>query len=169
MAVDIDPSAGRENPRTRIPLKIEEALVAAAMAAMALITVANVVTRYLTDISLAFTEEYSVVLMVLVALLGTAVATASGRHIRIAYFVELMGPRGQRIAEMIAMVLTVLCFGILVWYGWRLAYDEYRFEVLSNGLGNPNWWYTGWLPVLSAIVVLRAIGRLVRLMRGQDG
>ncbi len=143
--------------------------MAAAMAAMALITAANVATRYLSDISLAFTEEYSVVLMVIVALLGTAVATASGRHIRIGYFVDLMPRRGQRIAEMAGTALTLLCFGILVWYGYRLAYDEYRFEVLSNGLGNPNWWYTGWLPLLSAVVVARALGRLIRLARGQDG
>ncbi|MGG5809557.1 TRAP transporter small permease [Falsiroseomonas sp. CW058] len=169
MAAEPDPTVGRDNPATRIPLKVEEVLVAAAMAAMALITAANVVTRYLTDISLAFTEEYSVVLMVLVALLGTAVATASGRHIRIAYFTDLLSPRGRRLAEMAAMALTVLCFGILVWYGWRLAYDEYRFEVLSNGLGHPNWWYTGWLPLLSAVVVARAIGRLIRLARGGDG
>jgi TRAP-type C4-dicarboxylate transport system permease small subunit len=144
-------------------------LVAAAMASMALITLANVVSRYLTNVSLAFTEEYSVVLMVLVALLGTALATASGRHIRIGYFTDLLSPRRQRGAEMCAMILTVVCFGILVIFGWRLAYDEYRFEVLSNGLGHPNWWYTGWLPLLSAIVVLRAIGRLIRLSRGQDG
>ena len=169
MAADIDPTAGRTNPKTRVSLKIEEMLVAAAMAAMALITAANVVTRYLTDISLAFTEEYSVVLMVLVALLGTAVATASGRHIRIGYFVDLLPPSGQRIADMASLALTILCFGILVRYGYTLAYDEYRFEVLSNGLGNPNWWYTGWLPLLSAVVVLRALGRLIRLARGPDG
>ncbi|WP_237213640.1 TRAP transporter small permease [Falsiroseomonas oryziterrae] len=169
MSADLDPTATRANPRTRIPLKVEEVLVAAAMAGIALITAANVATRYLTNISLAFTEEYSVVLMVIVALLGTAIATASGRHIRIGYFVELLSPRGQRAVEMAGTALTVLCFGILVWYGYRLAYDEYRFEVLSNGLGNPNWWYTGWLPLLSAIVVLRALGRLIRLARGQDG
>lgn len=169
MSAELDPTAERANPKARIPLKVEEVLVAAAMAAMALITAANVVSRYLTNISLAITEEYSVVLMVLVALLGTALATASGRHIRIGYFTDLLAPRGRRIAEMAAMALTVLCFGILVWYGWKLAYDEYRFEVLSNGLGNPNWWYTGWLPLLSAVVVLRAIGRFIRLSRGQDG
>jgi TRAP-type C4-dicarboxylate transport system permease small subunit len=169
MSAELDPTAARENPKTRIPLKVEEVLVASAMAAMALITAANVVSRYLTNISLAITEEYSVVLMVLVALLGTALATASGRHIRIGYFTDLLPRRGRRMAEMGAMALTVLCFGMLVWYGWRLAYDEYRFEVLSNGLGNPNWWYTGWLPLLSAVVVLRAIGRFIRLLRGQDG
>jgi TRAP-type C4-dicarboxylate transport system permease small subunit len=169
MAAEPDPSAFRENPRTRITLKIEEALVAAAMAAMALITAANVVTRYLSDISIAFTEEYSVVLMVLMTLLGTAIATASGRHIKIGYFLDFLAPRGQRIAEMVAMAMTMVCFGILVAYGWRLAYDEYRFEVLSNGLGHPNWWYTGWLPLLAAVVVLRALGRFIRLARGLDG
>jgi TRAP-type C4-dicarboxylate transport system permease small subunit len=169
MSAELDPTAERVNPKTRVPLKVEEVLVAAAMAAMALITAANVVSRYLTNISLAITEEYSVVLMVLVALLGTALATATGRHIRIGYFTDLLPKRGRRIAEMAGMALTVVCFGILVWYGWRLAYDEYRFEVLSNGLGNPNWWYTGWLPLLSAVVVLRAIGRFIRLSRGQDG
>jgi TRAP-type C4-dicarboxylate transport system permease small subunit len=169
MAAEPDPSAPRGNPATRVPLAIEEALVAAAMAAMGLITAANVVTRYLSDVSLAFTEEYSVVLMVLVALLGTAIATASGRHIRIGFFVEMLSPRAQRAAEMLAMALTILCFGLLAWYGARLAYDEYRFEVMSNVLGNPNWWYTGWLPLLSCVVILRAAGRFLRLAFGGSG
>lgn len=169
MSADLDPAGPRPGPRTRIPLRIEEVLLAAAMGAIALITAANVVSRYLTNISLAFTEEYSVVLMVIVALLGTAIATATGRHIRIGYFPEKMPPAAQRFAELAGLALTMICFGILVWYGYRLAYDEYRFEVLSNGLGNPNWWYTGWLPLLSAIVVLRAVGRFIRLARGKDG
>jgi TRAP-type C4-dicarboxylate transport system permease small subunit len=169
VSVELDPGGTRRNPRTRIPLRIEEVLLAVAMAAIALITAANVATRYLTDVSLAFTEEYSVVLMVIVALLGTAVAAASGRHIRIGYFVEMLRPRGQRLAELAGTLLTILCFGMLVWYGYRLAWDEYRFEVLSNGLGNPNWWYTGWLPLLSVLVVLRAIGRAIRLARGRQG
>jgi hypothetical protein len=39
--------------------------------------------------------------------------------------------------------------------------------VLSNGLGNPNWLYTGWLPLLSLLVMARAAGRLVRIARGE--
>lgn len=169
MAAEPDPTAERINPRTRVPLRVEEMLIALAMAIMVAITSANVVTRYLTNVSLAFTEEYSVALMVIVALLGTALATASGRHIRIGVLVDGRSARFRRRAEMVAMVLTIACFGLLIWYGARLAYDEYDFEVLSNGLGHPNWLYTGWLPLLSAVVVLRAVGRLVRLMRGQDG
>nr|WP_246522722.1 TRAP transporter small permease [Neoroseomonas eburnea] len=150
-------------------MRIEEVLIAAAMAAMALITAANVVTRYLTNVSLAFTEEYSVALMVVVALLGTALATATGRHIRIGVLIDEGPPAYRRWAEAAAMVLTIACFALLAWYGARLAYDEYRFEVLSNGLGHPNWLYTGWLPLLSLVVIGRAAGRLMRVLRGAEG
>jgi hypothetical protein len=58
---------------------------------------------------------------------------------------------------------------LLAIFGAKLAYDEYRFEVLSNGLGNPQWLYTGWLPLVSLLVIARATGRLIRLARGEDG
>ncbi|MBW8270597.1 TRAP transporter small permease [Caldovatus sp. SYSU G05006] len=139
------------------------------MAAIALITAANVALRYLTDVSIAFTEEYSVALMVIVALLGTSLAMAGGRHIRIGYLVDGLPPPWRRRAEMAAMALAVLCFGLIAGYGALLAWDEYRFEVLSSGLGNPQWLYTGWLPLLSLAVIGRAVGRMVRLARGRDG
>jgi TRAP-type C4-dicarboxylate transport system permease small subunit len=166
VAAELDPTRSGPPPRTWLPLRFEEVVVAAGMAAIALITAANVVTRYLTNISLAFTEEFSVVLMVIVTLFGTALAMAGGRHIRIEYFVDLLGTRGRRVAEMVSMVLVVICFGILLIYGALLTWDEYRFESLTPGLGHPQWLHTGWLPLLSTLVIARALGRFVRLWRG---
>ena len=165
----MDPGASLPDPKTRIPLSFERVLLAMAMATMALITAANVLARYLTNVSFAITEEYSVVLMVVIALIGTALAIATGRHIRVGYFTDLMGKVGQRRAEMLALILAIICFGLLAIFGAKLAYDEYRFEVLSNGLGNPQWLYTGWLPLVSLLVSARATGRLIRLARGEDG
>lgn len=169
MSAEFDPGAAPEDPPARVPLAIEKVLIAAAMAAMALITAANVATRYLTDMSLAFTEEYSVVLMVVVAFLGTALATAAGRHIRIGYFVDGLPPRARRGFEMLGLLLVMLMFGIVGWWGASLTWDEYQFEILSSGLGHPQWWYTGWMPLLSVAVILRALGRLIRLARGGEG
>jgi len=169
VSAEIDPAAAQPDPVTRVPLSLERVVLALAMGAIALITAANVVVRYLTDVSLAVTEEYSVVLMVIVTLVGSALAIAAGRHIRVGYFTDLMPPRGRRAAEIAALLLAILCFGLLAVFGAKLAYDEYRFEVLSNGLGNPNWWYTGWLPLLSLLVIARAAGRLIRLARGKEG
>jgi TRAP-type C4-dicarboxylate transport system permease small subunit len=149
-------------------LKIEEALAAAGMAALALITFANVVFRYVTDVSFAFTEEYSIALMVVVTLLGTAFAASGNRHIRIGYFVDRLPPRRRRTFELVAVAMTVAMFGFLIVLGGRLAYDEWRFEDTSPGLGVPQWIYTVWLPVLSAVVAGRAIGRGIRIWRGTE-
>lgn len=157
-----DPFAPEPDPQTRVPLTIEKLLIAAGMAAIALITAANVVSRYVTSISLAFTEEYSVALMVVVTLLGTGLAIAAGRHVRIGYCVDSRSPRTRRVFEIGSMLLVIVMFGILAIWGARLAWDEYRFEVLTPGLGHPQWMYTGWLPVLSVAVMLRALGRLLR-------
>jgi TRAP-type C4-dicarboxylate transport system permease small subunit len=169
MSVELDPGATLPDPKTRIPLSFERVLLAMAMAAMALITATNVLARYLTNVSFAITEEYSVVLMVVIALIGTALAIATRRHIRVGYFTDLLGKLGQRRAEMLALILAIICFGLLAIFGAKLAYDEYRFEVLSNGLGNPQWLYTGWLPLVSLLVIARAAGRLMRLACGKDG
>jgi TRAP-type C4-dicarboxylate transport system permease small subunit len=169
VSAELDPAATQPNPRTRVPLALERAVLALAMAAMALITAANVLARYLTSASISVTEEYSVVLMVIVALVGSALAIAAGRHIRVEYFTDLLPPPWRRRAEILALLLAILCFGLLAAFGARLAWDEYRFEVLSNGLGNPQWLYTGWLPLLSLLVIARAAGRVIRLARGEEG
>jgi len=169
VTAELDPGAAPPDPPTRLPLSLERVLIAGAMAAMALITAANVVVRYLSNVSLAFTEEYSVALMVIVALLGTAMATAAGRHIRIGYFADLLPPRAWRRAEIASLALVVLMFGILALWGGSLTWDEYRYEILSSGLGLPQWWYTLWLPLLSLLVIGRALGRMIRLARGGAG
>lgn len=151
-----------------MPLRIEEALMAAAMAALCLITFGNVVVRYLTNISFAFTEEYSIALMVIVALLGSSVAFATDRHIRVTFLLDRLPPRGRRWAELTVIALCIAMFALLVRLGGRLAWDEYRFEETSPGLGIPSFLYTMWLPILSAVIVLRLVGRAIRVWRGRS-
>ncbi|MBL8839045.1 MAG: TRAP transporter small permease [Alphaproteobacteria bacterium] len=137
------------------------------MAALCIITFANVVVRYLTDRSFAFTEEYSVVLMVVLALFGTASAFAGDRHIRLTFLIERLRKPVQRRIEYAVAALCLIMFGLLVVLGARLAWDEYRFEVTTSGLGHPQWLFTLVLPVLSVVVVLRIAGRLVRVWRAR--
>jgi TRAP-type C4-dicarboxylate transport system permease small subunit len=131
-----------------------------------------VVVRYLTNYSFAFTEEYSIALMVVVALLGTSIAAARNRHMRISWFVERM-PRPLALgANFVAMLASAAMFSLLIGLGARLVWDEYRFEVLSPGLGEPQWIYTLMLPVFSVLALLRVIGwwwRNRKEVSSQDG
>jgi TRAP-type C4-dicarboxylate transport system permease small subunit len=154
-----------QRPRTRVPLKLEEYTAAIAIGILGVITFANVVVRYLTNFSFAFTEELSVFLMVLVALVGGSSVMAKGGHLKIMFVVDRLSPGRRKVVGRIANAVTAIMFLLLAIFGARMAWDEYRFEVTSPGLGVPTWIYTVWLPVLSLAIFGRAVGVMIRAWR----
>jgi TRAP-type C4-dicarboxylate transport system permease small subunit len=151
--------------KPRLPLALEDVFAAACMAALALITFANVILRYLTDESIAWTEEISIALMVVMTLAAAGAAVARERHIRIDYFLQRGSPRRQRLFELIGAGAVVLLFAAMTVLGARMAWDEYRFGETSPGIGVPKWWYSVWLPILSAAIALRGAGVFARNWR----
>jgi TRAP-type transport system small permease protein len=151
--------------RPRFSIQIEEAVAAAAMAIICLITFANVVVRYLTDASFAFTEEISVFLLVVLTLVGAAGAFARNRNIRVDFFAAMTPATVQRWLEIGGLLLTVVLFAMVAWYGGRFVVDDWKYETTSPGLGVPQWIYSVWLPVLALLIAARALGRVVRLLR----
>lgn len=138
---------------------IERHLMALSMAALCTLTMANVLVRYFSDFSFAFTEEISVVLMVIMTLVGASHAFSTNHHIAISYFVERK-PAIRRASRKLAVLCSLVIFGLLLYYGSFMAWDDYQFEVTSPSLGVPQWWYSIWLPVLSLLIVARLIGLL---------
>jgi TRAP-type C4-dicarboxylate transport system permease small subunit len=157
----------------RVPVKIEEFFAAMAMAGICCITMANVVVRYFTNVSFAFTEEFSVFLMVVLTLFGSAAAFARDRHIRMNFLVDRLPLGLARPIEYLMLALGALLFAVMAWYGTRLFWDDWQYDTTSPGIGIPQWIYTVWLPLLSAVIFLRILGRIVRFSRskgrpGQD-
>ena len=163
--MECQPPRDTEGLKPRVSLKFEEYAAGITIGLLGLITFANVVVRYLTDFSFAFTEEISIFLMVLVALLGGSSVMAKGGHLNILFVVDRLSPERRRLAICAAQALSVLMFALLAYFGARMAWDEYRFEVTSPGLGLPTWYYTVWLPVLSLAICGRAAGAMIRAWR----
>ena len=160
---DLITPPAEEQPR--IPVKFEEFFAAAAMALICLITFANVLVRYFSDESFAFTEEFSVFLMVILTFAGTAAAFGKNSHIRMSFLVERLRPRIAHRIEIAMMASAAGLFIVMVWYGFRLFLDDWNFDTTSPGIGIPQWIYTIWLPLLSAVITLRIVGRIMRLLR----
>jgi TRAP-type C4-dicarboxylate transport system permease small subunit len=151
------------NPASPRRFSIEDAVGAVAMALLALITFTNVVVRYLTNESFAWSEEVSVSLMVILTLVAGSAAVVRDRHIRIELFFEGGSAARQRRYALFSALATVVAFLILTSLSCRLAWDDYQYEVTSPGIGVPQWWYTVWLPVLAALIAFRGMQRFVRL------
>jgi TRAP-type transport system small permease protein len=146
-----------EAAKPPFPVKLEEALAAGAMALLCIITMANVVVRYLTNISFAFTEEISVWLMVVMTLVGAAGAFVKGHHISINFLVDRLQPARRRVVQLLGLLASTVMFATLAVFGTRMAYDDFRYDVTSPALGLPQWLYTVWLPLLSLLVVARLV------------
>jgi len=148
---------------------VEEVLAVACMAALTVITLVNVVTRYLTDESFAWTEEISVFLIVVMTLAGAASVAGRDGHIRIEYVYDAGGPTRRRILRGLAGAAMALLFlALAVLFGIVVA-DEIRWGETSMGLGVPRWWFTATLPFLCLAVAIRAGVAGWRLVRDPQG
>lgn len=149
-------------------ISLESWLGIIALAGISIISLANVVVRYSTNASFAFTEEFSVFLMVVLAFSGAAVAARSNEHIRITLLENYLGFTGLRIVYVLQWLGSVVVLGLVVWYGGLLTYEEYSWESLSPGLGYPTWIYLMWLPLLACAVIVRCTQSLFDRLRDGD-
>jgi len=148
-------------------LAVEDWLVVILMALLALITFANVLVRYFTDGSFAWTEEISVFLMIVLAMVGGSSAVARDQHIRIEFFSGHGSVGRRRRLARFGALMVALLFAVLAALSVRLVWDDWRYEETSPGIGVPQWWYSIWLPVCSVAMSLRALGLFAR--QGRPG
>ncbi|MEO8249567.1 MAG: TRAP transporter small permease [Burkholderiales bacterium] len=153
-------------PAPKVPIAIEDWLTVIVMALLASITFANVLVRYFTDSSFAWTEEFSVFLMIVLTMVAGSAAVARDRHIRIEFFsASGSALRQNRLAQFGALMVIAL-FALMTVLSVRLVWDDWRYGETSPGIGVPQWWYSIWLPIISLAITLRAVGFLIRRGRG---
>jgi TRAP-type C4-dicarboxylate transport system permease small subunit len=153
---------------TRPPKCWPEAwLASVALIAICLISLGNVIVRYTTDASFAFTEEFSVFFLVLVTFAGAAVAARNNQHIRIELIEHHLPAPVKTAVYIVQWALGVTVFAITAWYGSVFAWQEYQWESLSPGLGLPNWIYVIWLPLMALAIIVRMTQSLIDRLRGK--
>ena len=146
-------------------VKIEEVIGVACMVVLVLLTLGNVLTRYLTDQSFAWTEEISIFLIVVMTLAGAASIAARDGHIRIEFVYDGGSARRRRRLRLLSAAATALLFAVLAaLFGVTLA-EEIKWAETSMGLGVPRWWFTAPIPLFCAAIAWRAAGAGRRIWR----
>ena len=161
-AAPASPALRAARPQPAKGLWLEDWLTVTIMALLALITFANVIVRYFTDGSFAWTEEFSVFLMILLAMVAGSAAVARDLHIRIEYFADRGDARRRKAFARFGALMVALLFALICVLSIRVVYDDFRFEETSPGIGVPQWWYSMWMPIFSALIAYRAIDLVAR-------
>lgn len=151
------------DPPVKVSLKLEDWMSVTILAVLALITMSNVVVRYLTNSSFAWTEEISIFLLIVLTMTAGSSAFVRRQHIRIELFADGGTPQRQYTLALWANAVVLGFFVLLTVLSGRMLYDDYIWQDTSPAIGIPNWWYTMWMPILSAVISLRLTGVLRRL------
>lgn len=143
----------------------EEALCALIFLAMTLLGFANICVRYLTNRSLASTEELLINGFVLLTVLGAAIAARRGDHLAVTLAQTLLPRRGRLL---LLLLTTVLGLGLLLaaaWFTWELVAYQLASRSVTYALQVPAWWYSISLPFAFLLVALRFLQNAVAALR----
>ncbi len=137
----------------------EETIGAVILSVMSLIAFINVVVRYCTNFSFAWTEEMTVNLFVWAVMLGTSAVFRDSEHLSMNVVYNLLSSRLRKICDLLGILICIGFFVTLSYFGYLEVIDEIELEAISESLGIPQWWYTVSVPLLSLLIVFRILER----------
>ncbi len=109
-------------------MAVLEKILAVLVAVMVILVFANVLTRYVFHVSIAWSEEIARFLFVSVVAIGAVVAMARDEHLNIQLYNYFNSPGLIRFFKCISMILTAIALGALVYGG---------IQLVQIGMGHP--------------------------------
>jgi len=120
-----------------------------ALAAMMLVTVADVVLRAAANLPIRGTLEIVELLLACTFFLALPASFLRDEHI-VVDIVDAWAPRRVALLRRIAGVLGVVLMALMAWQGWIAARDTLAFNDVTSDLALPRIWY--WVPVLAGMI-----------------
>jgi TRAP-type C4-dicarboxylate transport system permease small subunit len=121
----------------------------AALAAMMLLTVADVVLRALANRPIRGTLEIVELLLACTFFLALPATFLRDEHI-VVDIVDGVAPRWVPLLRRAAGLLGVVLMAVMAWQGWLAARDTLVFKDVTSDLALPRIWY--WIPVLAGMI-----------------
>jgi C4-dicarboxylate transporter, DctQ subunit len=134
---------------------LEEALLAALLAVMVVITFVTVVTRYVFDLPLSYIDQLVPNLFVWVTFLGASAAMKRRAHLGLSVGVDLLPRRARALLEVLALAGTSAFFLATAWFGVKVVRLQIEND-LTTSLGYPAWVVGIAVPAGAILLVVRA-------------
>jgi len=148
--------------------RLEEYLTAALLAAMTLLTLTQVVLRYVFDTGLIWGLEATTYLFGWLVLLGISIGVRTNSHIAVDFVSARLAPAARRLLSLAAAGL-MLTYTVLMFYaGWTLVVQLRAFGSLAHDIPLPRWVLLSSLPVGFALLGLRIVQLALGVIRGRE-
>ncbi len=140
----------------------EEAFGALLIFLMAFFAFANVISRYVVNLSLNFTEELNVYFFVWLAFLGSSWAARDGSHMSVSMLYDLFPKAGRKVIYIAVQAVSMMLFLALGYCGVLEIMDEIALNATTETIVVPVWWFTGSIPIGSALFIVRTFFKTKR-------
>jgi C4-dicarboxylate transporter DctQ subunit len=138
----------------------EDWVVIASFMMIVLVTFVNVLSRYIFKASLAFSEEITINLLVVLTMMGAVVGIRLGAHLGFTYLVENAKGQVRRTLLIIGTVLMVVFLAVLLFWGAEMTIAQAIRGRATPSLSIPQWLFTLSIPLAGLLGILRSIQAL---------
>lgn len=136
--------------------RIEDLVLALALATLVVLAGAQIVLRMGFDSGIVWLEPMLRILVLWVAMLGAMVAARERRHIGLDIVERLLPPTALRIARFVAYAFAAGISALLAWHAWRMVIEERDIGSVAFA-SVPAWVAQSILPFAFAIIALRLV------------
>ena len=146
--------------------RLEECLTAVLLAAMTLLTFAQVVLRYIFDSGLIWALETTTYLFGWLVLIGISLGVRTNSHIAVDLVSNRLPQRAQILVALGAVALSLLYAALMFYGSWTLISQLRVFGSLAHDIPLPRWVLLSSLPLGFALLGLRLCQVAVGVVRG---
>lgn len=134
--------------------------------AIIVLTMVEVVSRYVLRNPLILSDELGGYAMVLVSFLGLAYCAQEKGHIRITFIVERLSPRITSWIRLASLVLGLAFISVAAWVSWKFLGDSFTRDMRSNSmLRTPLKWPQMAIPIGFTLFALILLGQLMKALQ----
>jgi TRAP-type C4-dicarboxylate transport system permease small subunit len=138
-------------------------LAGISLAAMMMVTVADVVLRAVANKPIRGTFEIVELLLACTFFFALPAAFLRDEHI-VVDVVDGLAPRRVPLLKRLSLAIAVALLAAMAWQGWISARDAVAFNDVTSDLGLPRLWY--WIPVLAGMIGACLAAAAMLLKRG---
>lgn len=126
---------------------LERMIMATGVILMAVNTIVNVISRFVFNHSIIYSEELNSIFILLVTFAGIGYAARHGRHIRMSAIYDALPDRQRKILMILITAITGALLLILAWYAVQYIISMQAKGRVYPALGIPVYISYLWVPI----------------------
>jgi TRAP-type transport system small permease protein len=136
------------------------------LVAIVLLTMVEVVSRYVLRNPLILSDELGGYALVAISFLGMAYCARDKTHIRITFLVERASPRSAGWIRIVTLALGLVFVSVAAWVSWQFLADSFARNMRSNSmLMLPLKWPQMAMPIGFSLFALVVLGQLAKALQ----